>query len=490
MKKLTLLLVAFHMVLLSAVVSSAQHQRLAVKPGTITLNGQKRSLAVEAFCLDRNRVIDGTYNYNNLLSSSSATATVGGRTLPLQKAINEGLVRIESTVKDSSFDSGIGIRFVNLSEGPLTIHISDSLPLGEKPGVYTNRAALEVVKTDRSSLEGGSREVQDLLWEADIDRVRWESLGYKSLEEFQQANNVPLNGLSAATKAKLEDAEAKLIARFEAAGINERRPDTTVQSVFDNISSFQYKIGVKETGIYSPDVRSRFERYEGVDFPEIRKAAAYNSAEDNYLFLRVTASRETSSLYSVYSPERKLYEGNSVAEIEAKISEEAPIFGKTYVELDFPSKNQADAFKASFDISRVKSEAALVEGTPALKNVFFSNNRTFEIGAISEPILEGRDYVQTIGLNSTARAEVNKSWKLKAASSVKQTVMKFTNAVKNLVGRKDKQGLADIVEKARVIDDDRTADPLDVKVSLIDEFGEIRVSEISLRKLIRIIAED
>ena len=210
---------------------------------------------MEAFCLDRNRVIDGTYNYNNVLSSSAATATVGGRTLPLQKAINEGLVRIESTVKDSSFDSGIGIRFVNLSEGPLTIHISDSLPLGENPGVYSNRAALDVVKTDRSSLGGGSRKVQDLLWEADIDRVRWESLGYKSLEEFQQANNLPLNGLSAATKTKLEEAEAKLIARFEAVGITERRLDTTVHSVSDNISSFQHKIGVEETRVYSPGVR-------------------------------------------------------------------------------------------------------------------------------------------------------------------------------------------------------------------------------------------
>jgi len=485
MKKLTLLLVALQIVLLTAFVSSAQHQRLAIKPGTVTLNSQKRSFEVEAFCLDRNKVIDNTYNYNHVLSSSAATATVGGRTLPLQKAINDGLVRIESTVENPRFGSGIGIRFVNLSRKPLTIHIPDSLPLGENPGVYTNRAALEIVKTDQTI---SSTEIQERLWETDIDRVRWESLGYKTLQEFQQANNLPLNGLSAATKTKLEEAESKLIARFEAVGINERRFHSRVQSVSDNISSFQEQIGVEETGVYSPDVRSQFERYEKVDFPQITKAADYTSAADNYLFLKVTASPGNSSLYTVYSPDGKLYEGNSVSEIEAKISEEALIFAKTYVELDFPSKNQADAFKTSFDISRIKSETALIEGAPALKDVFFSNKRTFEIGAVSEPILEGSDYVSTIGLNSTAAAEVNKSWKLKAASSIKQTVTKFTDAVRSLIGRKEKQSLADIVERARWIEKDRT-DPLDVKVSLIDEFGGIRVAEISLRKLIRITAE-
>ena len=487
MKKLTLLLVAFQLVLLSAFVSSAQHQRLAIKPGKVTLNSQKPSSEVEAFCLDRNKVIDGTYDYNHVLSPSAATATVGGRTLPLQKAIKDGLIRIESTVGSSQFDSGIGIRFVSLTRAPVTIQIHDSLALGENPGRYTNRAALEIVKTDRTRLGVSSRKIQDSVWEADLDRVRWESLGYKSLEEFQQANNLPLNGLSAATKAKLEEAESKLIARFEAVGISRRRDDTRIQSVYDNIRTFQLSIGTKATGVYSPDVRTQFETYEKVDFPVIKEVSEYHSSASNYLFLRVTASPAVDpNLYKVYGLDSKLYEGNKVAEIQTEISELASLFRKIYVELDFPSKNQADAFKTSFDISRIKSNVALVEGTPALRDVLFSNKRTFEIGSFSEPILERSDYVSTADIKSTA--EVNKSWKLKAASRIKETVTKFTDAVKNLGGRKQKQSLADIIERARRIEEDRT-DTLDVKVSLIDEFGEIRVAEISLRKLIRITAE-
>ena len=485
MKKLILLLLALQFVLLCAFVSSAQHQRLGIGPGTVTLNRQKPSSEVEAFCLDRNLIIDGTYNYNHVLSPSKATVTVGGKTLPLQKAIQDRLIRIESMVGGDRFGSGIGIRFVSLTRAPVTVRIPDSMALGENPGTYTNGSALAVLKTARKTPRLSSRDIQDSVWEADVDRVR-EALGYKSLEEFQQANNLPVDGLSLATKAKLEELESELIARFEAVGIRSRRYDTRVQSVYDNIREFQQRMSIKPTGVYSPDVRTAFETYERVDFPAIKSVSQYRSPGYNYLFLKVTASGD-SSFYKVYGPGSKLYEGNSVAEIRTMISNLAQ-YGKTYVELDFPSKNQTDAFKTSFDIQGINSNIALIETSTAFKNVYFSNSRSFDVGAISEPVLQGSDYVSTIDFKSTSAAEVDKSWKLRAAAGIKQTVTKFTDAFKNLAGRKERQSLADIVERARRIEADRTQ-TLDVKVSLIGEFGEIRVAEISLSKLLQIAAE-
>jgi len=294
--------------------------------------------------------------------------------------------------------------------------------------------------------------------------------------------------LSELTKTKLEEAESQLIARFEAVGISDRRFGGNVPSVSDNIASFQKKLGLEETGIYSPDIRAKFEKYETVDFPVINEISEYRSTASNHLFLRVKASPENSSLYAVYAPGQKLYEGNSVAQIDANISRLASRYGKAYVELDFPSKNQAEAFVTSLAISRTKSNVALFEGAPATKNVYFSNKRTFDIDNISEPQLTGDEYVSTIGVKSADAAEVNTSWKVKAASRIKETVTKFTDAFKNIIGRKQKQSLADIVEKARRIELKRN-ETLDVKVTFIDEFGRIQVAEITLGKSTRVTAE-
>lgn len=489
-KSIFLVLAAFQIILLSAFSAQAQHQRLGIAPHNISLNSKQPTSEVEAFCLDRNKVIDGTYDYNNVLSSSASTAivTVGQRRLPLQKAINEGLIRVESTLSRAKFGSGIGVRFVSLTRLPVTIQIRDSLAVGENPGSYSNKSALEILRTAKANLVVDSKEIQQQVWEADSDRARLESLDYKSVAEFQQANGLPLNGLDAVTKAKLQESESQLIARFEAVGLANRRFQAREKSVSDNISLFQTKMGIKETSVYSPDVRAQFERYEKVDFPVIKELSEYGSNQYNYLFLRVKASADDSSLYTIYSPDRKLYEGNSVAEIDARISRLASTYGKAYVDLDFQSKNQIEAFKASLDISRIKSNVALVEGTPATKNVFFSNKRTFDIDNISQPNLEGDEYVSTIGLKSTDATEVNKNWKVKAASKVKETVIKFTDAFKNLIGRKQKQSLADILERARRVEEDRTQ-TLDVRVSFIDEFGEIRVVKILIGGSIQITAE-
>ena len=490
MKKLTLLLAAFQIILLSALATSAQHQRLGISPTTMTLNSRKPSAEVEAFCLDRHKVIDGTYDYNHVLSpsASTATVTVGQRTMPLQRAINEGLIRIKSTVGSNGFGSGIGVKFISQTQQPVTIQIRNSLALGENAGTYTNTSVLETLRTAKANLEVDSKDLQHQLWEADIHRVRWESLGYGSVEEFQRANNLPVNGLSALTKTKLEEAESKLIARFEAVGMTNTRSASRIPSVSDNIASFQKAVGLEETAVYSPDVRAQFEKYEKVDFPVIREISDYDSPADNYVFLRVKASAEDSSFYTVYAPGEKVYEGNDVAVIDEAVSGLASVYGKAYVELDFPSLNQTEAFKASLKISRIKSNVALVEGTRATKNVYFSNKRTFAIDNISEPQLIGDDFVSTISGKTADTAAVNTSWKVNAASRIKETVTKFTDAFKNIIGRKQKQSLADIVEKARRIELDRT-ETLDVKVSFIDEFGEIRVAEISFGKSIRVTAE-
>src|SRR6185295_10876809 len=120
----------------------------------------------------RNRVIDGTYDYNSVLNSSPSTSTVtvgGQRRISLQAAINEKLLRVESTLS-ARFGSGIGVRFISQSRLPLTIQIREPLAVGERPGTYGNKSVLEILRTARPDRALDSEEIQQLVWEADSDR--------------------------------------------------------------------------------------------------------------------------------------------------------------------------------------------------------------------------------------------------------------------------------------------------------------------------------
>lgn len=489
-KSISLLSITLGIIFLFAVSAQAQHQRLGIAPQpTINLNGQNASLEVEAFCLDRHKIVDGTYNYNNVLASNSkATVKVGNRKLSLQRAIDENLIRVESLLSRTKFGSGIGLRFVSLTDAPVTIQIQDSLALGENPGAYSNATVLATLKKARANPANESRNIQDQLWEADVDRMRLEALGYTSVEEFQRAYSLPAKGLDAVTKYKLREAEAALIARFDAVDLRVARSDTNVQSVSDNIRKFQEETGVKNpTGVYSPDVRARFESYEEA-FPVTKELKEYNTDIESSLVLRVKSSIGDENFYTLHSPIGKLYEGNSVSEINALISRIPPTFEKIYLDLDFPSAAKAQAFKTSFEIAQTRPRATLIEGNPASKNVLFSSKRTFEIVNATQPQLARGEYSATIGLRSTNATEVNRSWRIRASSRLKQSVVKFTDAFKVLIGRREKKSLASIIERARAADEARTG-KLDVKVSFMDEFGRIQLGKTLFGQSIQITAE-
>lgn len=509
MKKSIFLLLSFlSTIFLTAFPSYAQtyavHQRLGIPPQpTIYLTAKNPSKEVEAFCLDRNKIIDGSYDYNYVIASDSkTTVTVGGRkSLSLQKAIDQKLIKVESLINlnRADFGSGIGLRFVGLKNFPVSIRIRDSIAVGEVAGPFGNLPVLEALKEPKPPVKNGSELKQDKIWEIDVDKSRLESLGYISVEQFQRDNDLSLNGFDKATKTKLIEAEDKLIARFEAVDLKVVRSDTSIKSVSDNIDLFENRVLKRtenRTRVFSSEIRQLFEKYEKfvkIDYPIIKELKEYNTELSGSLVLRVKAEIGKENFYTIYSYLGKEYEGNSISEINAFISRLSQRFENINLDLDFPSPKMMGAFKDSFEIHQIKSNLTFsAEGTTASKKVFFSNTKSFEMDGITEPLLENGNYSQTIGLKSSDPADINKIWKIKAASKIKETVVKFTNAFKTLFQKREKQSIANIIGRARRVESDmsnKDKTGLEITVSFIDEFGEIQTGKIFFGKTSEITAE-
>ncbi|MGC2237740.1 MAG: hypothetical protein WA584_16370 [Pyrinomonadaceae bacterium] len=502
MKKTLLFLISSLTIFLFISPSYAEHQRLGISPQpTIYLTAEKSSVEVEAFCLDRHKIIDGEYIYNYVLTSDSKTIVIAGeRRLSLQQAIDEQIIRILGrSGRGKVFGSRIGLVFFGLKDFPITIEIQDSLAMGESAGKFNNSSILEILKKPKPNLESGSEVKQDEIWEADIDRSRLESLGYNSVEEFQKEKNLSQTGIfDSLTKTTLKEEEAALVERFEAVGLDSPRNDTKVKSVSDNIRKFQKQtLNEKiQAGIFSSDVRTRFEKYVEDDFPITKEVKKYTSTLDNTLVLIIKSETGQENLYKVYSQFRKEFEANKVSEINNFFSGIYPRFENVYLILDFPSQAKADAFKSSVEIARIKSRAIFFEGKSEARDVLFSDKTIFEIETVTKPVRKNKNYFTNTDLEATRSNEINKSWiittvskvKIKAISKLKTTVVKFTDAFKALIERKEKRSLANIVNEARKIDS-KNKTKMEIRINYIDEFGEIHIVKIFFGKVVEVEAD-
>lgn len=505
MKKTILFLISLITVFLFGSPAYAEHQRLGIPPQpTIYLTASKPRVEVEAFCLDRHKLIDGSYVYNYVLTSSINTVVIAEeRSLSLQQAIDEQIIKIIGHAgRGKVFGSKIGLEFVGLRDFPITIEIQDSLAMGESAGKFSNSSVLEILRKPKPNVENGSKVKQDEIWEADVDTSRLESLGYNSVEEFQKEKNLSLTGIfDSLTKAKLKEEEYILTARFEAAGLGYPRSDTRVKSVSDNIGLLETRIlhrAENKTQVFSSDVRSRFERYVKDDFPIIKELREYTTGSDNTLVLIIKSKIGQENLYNVYSQFGEVWEKNSASEVNDFFSGIDSRFENVYLILDFPSQAKANAFKSSVEIARIKSKsrATFFEGKPESRDGLFSNKRTFEIAAMTKPVLKNKKYSAIIVLKSTGITPINENWEIKsdsiveikAVSKLKAAVGRFTNAFKALIQRKEKLSLANIVNQARKVNS-KNKTKLEIIINYIDEFGEIHIVKVFRGKVIEVTAE-
>ena len=121
--------------------SYLEHQRLGIPPQTINLTSRNPNREVEAFCLDRHRIIDNRYVFNHVVASNSRTVvTTGTQKYTIQSAIDAHIIKVSGQTRTQSESGLMSLRFENLTRFPVTIRILDSLGMGESPKSLNNPA--------------------------------------------------------------------------------------------------------------------------------------------------------------------------------------------------------------------------------------------------------------------------------------------------------------------------------------------------------------
>jgi hypothetical protein len=446
---------------LLVVSSFAQKQRLGIRPQKITLDGEKyTSVNVEAYCFDRHILIDKPTDYSYLHTDESAVRVfVGAQEYTLPAAINAGKIKIIGRPGKTG-EPDLIIEIVKLVPDKVIVVIENVSVFRDVPGVYLNRSALNVLNSADSSQNRQS--IQDNIWVADINRSRLQSLGYKSIEEFQQKFGLPVSKyFDPQTAAKLEVEENALIRRFEQNYLGVTRSDTKVKSVADNIERLGQKYEGKEAPGLISGVSPLFEKYLREHVTVIRELGKSSSESGSYV-LRVEPLYGSENLYTFYSPFGvfRLKDTKELTEVLTAWSEKGR---EIYVYLAGFTPEKAEGLKTSMNINAIN-----LLKNDSIRGRFFSLGTVAEVVSDSPVTKIGNEYSSTLVYKVV---EVTTAQKMTVRAKLRNTVSKFVQSFKGLVN--GKRSLPSIAGQAR------KASGGSVKL----EFGEL--GEIEIIKLFR-----
>ncbi len=439
MKKLLLvLLAAFASICLSAVPSYSQHQRLGIRPQEIVLDAEKPSKTVEAYCFDRHVVIDDAYDYRHLHTDGSAVKViVGKKTYSFSNAIKEGVIKVSGRPGDQrKGEPQLVIEITKLVPDAVTVRVAKATVFRDQPGTYKNQKALDALSA--TNVSAGRQGTQDLIWEADLERSRLETLGYKSKDDFRKSH---ANASDDQLSANLKRDEDALIQRFEAAHIFARRTDTRIQSASDNVRSLQQLYGVKETGVFGDDVNALFKRYEMEYLPSVRETVNLSRASNSYV-LKVKSTIGDDKLYTVYTP-FGVFRSNNTDALTQLISALSNRDKGIFLDLEFPSREKIDGFITTFNVAS-RPSVTMIEGTPAAKDRFFNSGNVTRLVSSSPAIKTQGGFGSTLVVK-TDQAVVNQ--KVTVTAKARRTVTKFVRTFRSLIN--GKRNVPSIASEAR-----------------------------------------
>jgi hypothetical protein len=468
MKKIILSL----LILLSALVVpfyAQQKQRLGIKPQKINLEGEANTSAkIEAYCFDRHIVIDKAYDYNYLHTDKNAVrVTVGDKEYSLPEAISAGKIRVTGRPGNKG-ESDLIIEITKLTAEKVTVNVEKVSVFRNMPGTYDNRNALNRLSAADSSQS--RQDLQDSIWESDIDRMRLESLGFKSIAEFQKKFGLSdSNAFDAQTSALLAEKERALIRFFEQNYLSFPRTDTKVKSVADNIERLEEIYELEQTGVYSPLIATLFESYRKEHLPKIRELRTFSAELKSYVF-RIEPSYGVKNSYTFYSP-LGAFKLKNTKEVTDTLSAWSERFEEIYVSLEGFSPEQAEGLKTSLNIHSVN-----MLRNDSTKGKFFLTGEVTQFVSSSPVVKIGSEYRSTL-VYKTVKVETNQ--KMNVTARLRQTVSKFIQSFKSLATQK--RSLPSIVSEARKASGS-------VKLGF-GEFGEIEIIELLREKSFELNAE-
>lgn len=434
-----------------------QKQRLGIKPQQINLRDGAPTAVIEAYCFDRHILIDKAYNYQYLQTSAAGlVVTAKGKNYTVAQAIKNKIIEITGRLGvQAENEAVLVIEIKKLVPGNVLVNVKKTSVFRDTPGVYSNQRALTGLST-----QGTYKEIQEAVWHADVDRMRLETLGYKSIREFQTKNKLQKTGtFNKATKEALEAEEGALIEKFKDAEVPGARTGTDVHSAADYIIKLQEINDRPKTGVLPPDLPLLLEKFKTDHRPVIRDLNAAYLKSRSYIFRieSLTAQREA---YEVHYPFGVFRTSDTklLARIASAYSKDG---NAVYFELKFPSREKIEAFKMSINTGT----EIYIEATPAARNKFFSAGIVEAVTSESSTVKAGSEFSKTVKFKTRL---LDAEQKMTIRAKIKETVATFADRFKSFVS--GTRSLPAVVAEAK-----KSVGPLTLE---FDEINQIEIFEL------------
>jgi peptidoglycan hydrolase-like protein with peptidoglycan-binding domain len=219
--------------------------------------------SVTGFCFDEYLIAARRVTpFRHVLAgkNDATVRTADGRTLPLQEAIDKGMVAVN--------DFQLKMMFTNRTNAPLSIRIARPVVFWNRPAGDVNPAALAALESPNDDYDWR----QEQVWRITTAERRLAVLGYydgsvwnidrgrfgSAVSAFQRANNIASSGsLDNATIGRLATIDDNLRNRLRALGFRDREGRSLKEDLAAQIRAYQKYLGNPATGRWSPELGSR-----------------------------------------------------------------------------------------------------------------------------------------------------------------------------------------------------------------------------------------
>lgn len=384
----------------------------------------------------------------NASAPDSVTVEIGNHIMPLQQAINGGLVRI-SGFKPVSEGGGLysaridAVRIENRSGKPITVHVNEGAVLGG-----SGQSALTY--DPKGLLEGQS---QQYVWSHQSEVARDQAQLAR-----EQAGNI-------------RQGQENLIALGYLKGRADGSAGPQTQTA---IREFQAAHGIGEAGIGTATAA----RLAAVkkDFEGIK----VTNSEPNSGVLRLKLlndGKPEKPIYTLLGPKGEFYAGDEVSGIVNAISTAIKQRNATsvYVESEGISTDRMNAFKdsllISIDTNKLQSSLRILpeQKSNSVVEVLFKRGTTIEEITAPEPSVSRPSFFEsTIKLRTAA---------LRVYAKTKELVKAFTDIFRSNVSKSPNMSPAAAVDKARKRIKATMPDVKDedIEVEIVTEVGAIQI---------------
>jgi hypothetical protein len=435
-----------------------QKQRLGIKPQQINLRDGAPTAVIEAYCFDRHVFIDKAYNYGNLQTNAAGVVvTAKGKNYTVAQAVKNKIIEITGRPGvEAKNEAVLVIEIKKLVAGNVLVNVKQTSVFRNTPGSYSTQKALTTLATKTGTYD----EIQNKVWFDDVDRMRLETLGYKSIRVFQTKNKLTRTGtFNKQTKDALEAEEAALIKKFADAGVQGKRTDTPVQSLSDYVNIVQDVNNREQTGVFSADLLPLLENFKIDHRPISRDLAVAYQKSRSYIF-RIESLTGKREAYEVHHP-YGVFRTSDTKLVAEYVSGYSKIADAVYLELKFPSREKIDAFKASINTGT----EIYIEATPAARNKFFSTGIVDAVTSESSTVKAGNEFSKTVKFKARL---LEGEQKMTIRAKIKETVATFADRFKSFVS--GNRTLPTVVAEAK-----KTLGPLTLE---FDEINQIEIFEL------------